>query len=675
MRAATRTAARATKSARESDQGGRMAPWFLPVALMGVGHLSHTQLATSPLSAALAGAFIALSGVALTTTTWLYARPRGPLVQWHASATSALVALQLLGLMALGLSWPVFWIVLGLSWTLAATWTVRRLPAVRGEGDGQSDPAQSFGLSVKRRKVIVDSADRAEVKLTLGDGQTVDDLQKVLPAIGSTFGTLRKGARATAGAREGEATLSLSYRDVLAETLPWPGPSHPGGSIADGWRHGLAEDSREVWTYPAGNYAKNIAPGHTGLSGMPRSGKGACAHVVIGETCTRRDVAKLLLVDTRKGAQFTAPIEAAIGWYADDELKAKALLAAVERAVVARNKALGSAGYSSWTPAAYDDPGLRMPYLIVWLEEAAAYLDLFVRLLVGLGEASLSAGVELVLSAQLWKHDRVPTSLRSSIGNVLVFGQASTEDAAYLLSDETISTGVDPGAWKTRHPGRFLCEGNGIDPERFAVPAKHFLADKGLLSQVTNTYGSMMAPYDKVTLTAFGDAFVPYGGGARDELERVTDRMKELADDDELPEERMGMYAMPEMEEKDLAAMMRDIDPRAEDSGAVPDVDLRGEPGARTWTREEKEEEFRQMLLWFQGQGKHTVRTSDLHTEWRKRVGDDEAARTWFVHELLNAWIDTGQMERMTDADGDVLRGWYRIGTLVNVDSASTRSE
>lgn len=682
---ARKGAAAATKAATATVQGGYFAPWLSPVAVLGLGHVLHLRLGTTPLSATLAGVALTLAGVALSALTSAYARARGPVIRWHSTTTVALVFVQLVGLLAFGVTEPAFWLCLGLGAVLALSWNVRRLPAIRGDGADETNNAnviKELGLTVARKKVVTDAPERSVVKLKMGAGQTVADVQKALPALASLAATIPGGARATQGARADDVTLTLVHTDVLAADNPWPGPSHPGGSIADGWHIGTYEDIEPIRLYPAGNYVKNIAPGHVGQSGMPRSGKGVAAHVILADTSTRRDVGRILLCDTRKGEQFTDPIEDVIGWYADTDTKVKALIAGAERACVARNKALGQAGYSSWTPAAYDDPALNMEFLIMWLEEAPAYLDLFVRMLVGLGEAMLSSGMLMVVSAQLWKHDRVPTSLRSSIGNVIVLGAASSEDASYLLSDETIAAGIDPGKWKTKHPGRMAVEGNGIEPDRFGVPGKGFFASSDHLKRVTSMYGPMMAPYCPTTLAAFGDAYVPYVPSSRGavvlapashEIVEVNeddenDARQAVNDDEELPEERMGMYVVPQMDDDEMAALLAEQDPRAEDPGwEGRDVDMRPEPepDARTWTREEKEAEFRTMLeVDFAGTGRTEFRTSELRDAWVARVGEFEAGKRWFLHELLGAWEEHGQIARL---DG-FRRGRYRIVTLAHVD-------
>ncbi len=643
-----------------------LVPWTMPFAVLGIGGLLHRQLGMTTPAAPLTTTGLTALTVALTVLTWLYARPRGPVIRWHASTTTATAFFLLIVVTIFGLSVSTFWLCVLTLGGFALSWNIRRFAAVFGEGDEESSQkgtADQLGLSVKKVRVLEATPERAKAKWRLGDGQTLESVQSKLPALGSMLGTVRKGVRVSAGAREGDVEVTAIYQDVITGTLAWPGPTHPGGSIADGVKLGMYEDLEPCWIYPAGNYTKGIAPGHTGQSGMPRSGKGACAHIMCAELSTRRDVAKLILADTRKGRQFTDPIEHMIGWYWPTENHIRAGLNAMERAVVARNQALGDAGHSSWTPAAYDDPGLRMPALVLWLEEAAAYVDDFARLLVELAEACLSAGVFIVVSSQLWKHDRVPTSLRSNVANALVFGAAESADAGYLLSESTIAGGGDPGEWKTRYPGRFLMEGNGVDPGRFALNAKGFFDAGEGLREVTDEYGPKMARYDAVTLEAWGEAYVPYvpnegakktppaSGGVGDETE-----------DRPFPEEEAGMYGMPEIDDEDMAAQLATINPReaVPVSADVLAVDMMPETpaGARVWTREEKAEEFGRMLAAFADEGTWELKTSRLYDAWVERVGEHNALKPWQMHELIGARIDAGQLERSQ-------QGRYRITTLV----------
>lgn len=655
----------ASKAAEENRGMGQfLLPWFLIAALLGVGHLLHKQLGTELPAAPLTVLFVTVGGAVLGVLTWRYALPRGVVIQWHAAVSVAVADLLLIMLIIFGVSRLTFWLFTGVGTLFALSWNIRRLEVIRGEGNDahNKDVLTELGLTVKSKKVITDTPDRKEVKLKLGDGQTVETVQKQLGAIGSHAGALRGGTRVVAGEREGEATLSMAFRDVLKETIPWPGPSHPGGSIGDGINPGLYEDALHVWIFLAGNYKRNIAPGHMAISGMPRSGKGAFAHVVIADLCTRCDVF-ICLADTRKGKQFTGPIEKAIGWYVDTENGVRAQLRAFERAMTARTKTLGDNGYSSWTPKAYADPKLRMPAIICWLEEAAAVLDDNARLIVELGEAMLSAGMFLVPSAQRWTNDRVPTSLRSSIGNVAVFGAQAREDAGYLLSEGTLESGANPGEWKTRFPGKFLVEANGVEVERFPVPAKGYFGENAQLKAITDEWGPRMAKLDPVTLAAFGNTYAPYQPTATTAVRQRTEA-DELDDDRpyQPTEEEEAEFMVPEMDDPELAAMARDVDPRSampEWTGA--DVDLMpADTGGREWTKEEKRAEFGRMLDDLLSDGRAELSTGELSEEWASRIGDRETFKPWFMHELIGEWIDNGQMERMG-------RGRYRIATLATV--------
>jgi hypothetical protein len=665
----------ASKATEEHGGAGKFVlPWLVIGALLGLGHLLHKQLGTELPAAPLAVLFVTVGGTILGVLTWRYALPRGVVIQWHAAVSVAIADLLLIMIIIFGVSRLTFWLFTGVGALFALSWNIRRLEVIRGEGHDahNKDVLTELGLTVKSKKVVTDTADRKEVKLKLGDGQTVETVQKQLGAIGSHAGALRKSVRAVAGEYEGEVTLSMAFRDVLKETIPWPGPSHPGGSIGDGFNPALYEDALHVWIYLAGNYKKNIAPGHMGICGMPRSGKGAWAHVLIADLCTRRDVF-LCVADTRKGKQFTGPIERAIGWYVDSDNAVRAQLKAFERAMEARNKALGEAGYSSWTPKAYTDPKLRMPGIICWMEEAAAVLDDNARLVVELGEAMLSAGMWLVLSAQRWTGDRVPTSVRSSITNAVVFGTQATEDATYLLSGGTIEAGIDPGEWKTRFPGRHIVEVNGVDPSRFPVPAKGYLGEFAQLKAVTDEWGPRMAKLDPVTLAAFGKTYTPYNPDATTLPAVIQQRTAgeiefDDEDDDDRPyqptEEEEAQFMVPEIDDQELAAMARTIDPKTavmpEWQGPEFDMTPPTNPNDREWTKEEKVAEFERMLEALADDGRTELSTDELSDEWEKRVGEGEAQKRWFMFELIAARIENGQMERAG-------RGKYRITFLTTV--------
>lgn len=662
--------------------GSFVAPWLTPIPVLSLGWILNVAVATTPRDSALMGVALSLITVAVSLMAWLYGRPRGDIIQRHATATAATHLTLLTTVAIFGPNKATCWLTVAVSLAFALSWNIRRFGAIRGDGDTAGDKSDTFGLSLKRVKVIESSPDRAKAKWSLGDGQTLETVQSALPQIGSQLGTVRKGMRVSAGEREGQVTVTAVYRDVLKQTIPWSGPTHPGGSIADGFRLGMYEDVEDMWIRPAGDYERGVAPGHIGIGGMSRSGKGACAHCLLAEMATRRDIARVLLADTRKGQQFTAPIEPMIGYYADTDGKVKALARAIEVCMTERNKALGRSGFSSWSPKAFDELGI--PALVVMFQEAAAYMGVVAPIVVGLAEATLSAGIWLITEAQLWKHDRMPTSLRSSVANVVCFGCAESADANYLLSATTIANGGDPGEWGTKYPGRFLFEGNGIDEERFPLNVKGLFVPAKVLAPHVEEWAPRMAPYHAIDLAAFDGLMEPYvpepvTGG----LQRMRGSMTRLTsaeappwpDDDETddddedefddPELEKEVHVTPKMDDPELDAAAARIDPREELPGVTPDVDLSTpNTSGRTWTKEEKEIEFGRMLAALADAGPLELDSSKLSDEWAARVGDAEALKSWQFHDLINAWIEAGQVERLK-------QGRYRLSNIVTVGATS----
>lgn len=700
-----------SRSTRTVGQGQRprvrpVVHWLpFPVAL-SVGAVLHWQLGQRGWWTVLAvSIFLALSA-GLSVFTWEAAAPRGQLVRGQVTATVAVNLSIVAALLVFGVVRATFWPSLALSAFLSLSWMIRRTPAVHGEGKDDHGAAtdNAFGLSITKAKTIASSPERATAEWTLGNGQTLEDVTPKLGSLGTELGTIRRGVRVTETDKEGVVRVHAIYRDVLRETKPWAGPSNPGGSIKDGIPWGDYEDCEVCTLYVAGNYEGNIAPAHVGITGMTRAGKGVCMHIVCAELSTKADVSPLIVLDERKGRQTTDNIDAAIGIYADTSTKIRAVVKGLNNAVAVRAQVLGQQGYKSWTPEAARDPRLRMGALFALLEEAATFAHACERDLVEIAEAGLSAGVFLFVSAQLWKHDRIPTSLRSQIGsNVIAYGLGSTEDASFLLSDATIAGGNDPGQWGTRYPGRYACELNGVPTERFSIPCKGYLAEDEQLQEVTDEWGPKMLPYDKWTLDALGTAYTPYvprrpgapgyvapsapasGGAAeveapvKDELTQVRERMIQMQDEDNdrayeedtrpAPEEEDGLYGVPEVEDEELGAQMAAVDleaPLPEWTGGEVDLSPKPTPGARQWTRAEKEQAFRSMLLRLAGEPggmERTYETGDLFDRWVAELGcEAEALKAWRLHELLNAAEDAGEMERLK-------RGHWRIITLAKGDA------
>lgn len=649
-----------TKKVTKTDEAPRrsmyLGPWLLIPALLGLGNMLNGQIGPGspnprwvPIVVVL---FLYTATAVLSAVTWRYAEPRGRIIQGHSVTTVAVSGLILIGLFTFGLSAPTFWVTALIGGVFAVSWNIRRMEAIKGEGSdaNNKEVLAELGLSVKSKRTVIDTPDRKEVKLKLGDGQTVEDVQKVLPQLGSFAGTIRKGTRAVAGEREGEVTLSFALKDVLKETIPWPGPTHPGGSIADGLMPGLYEDGLPVAWYPSGNYRKNIAGGHLAIAGLSGTGKGIFARVTIADLATRTDV-WISLSDTRKGKQFVGPLQHAIGWYVDTEPGVKQQLKAIERAMDARNRALGEAGYENWTPEAFTDPRLRMPAVVHWMEEAAAVLDDNPRVIVELGEACRSAGIFLVFSAQRWSNDRMPTSLRYNIANAVCYGVGDDVSATMVLSDSTLKAGPDPYEWRARFPGRGLIEGNGIDVDRFPVPWKTFMCERQQAQDVIEEWAPRMAQLDSVTRAAFGDVY--------EQRTKPTAAVAQASvDDEDLGDygEEEEKYMIPEQPDPEMAATVNPRDELPAWDGPENDLSPEPQPGERKLTPDQRRVAFAEMIGQLMEDKRTDVTMSELVDEWDSKVGPSQANQRPFLHEQLNVWIDLGQIERVAEG-----RGRYRL--------------
>lgn len=648
----------------ETHRGLRfLLPWLGALLLPFIGVWAHHAWGMTLPAAPLAAVGVFAGAIVVATLTYLTAqrsRPDNPLLQWHSVVTTGLVGAALIMTLIVGWRRPWADIYVIAATVLVLTWNVRRFDIFRMDELGalhRDGVMGELGLAIRSRKVVTATPDRAEVTLRMAAGQTVEDVQKVAKNLGSHAGTLRNGVTAVPGKREGEVTLSLEFTDVLEDTIPWPGPSHPGGSIADGLNPGKYQNGRDVWWYPAGEYRKNIAPGHCAVGGMPRSGKAGFTREMVADLSTRRDV-WIMGSDTRKGLQFTAPIAPALGWWAENSNAVKAQLRALERAVVARNQALGRCGYESWTPKAYDDPRLRMPAVVYLMEEAAAVLDDVTFLVVELAEAALSAGVVCVFSAQRWSYDRVPVSLRSNISNSVCYGVDDDLSASFLISDSTRAASPDPAEWKTRHPGRALGEFNGVDTTLYPVPFKTYWADRDQALAVVTEWATRMATLDDVTLNAFGDTYTKRPQHTTPNQEDTVDDTPYEDDDDELEVPTMGD---PELDEQ-----AADVDPRMPiPSYDGPEVDMNPEPDGRpALSPELRRAEFAGMLADLMDAGRGTgpdgISTDEIVAAWYERVGEVQGNQRPFLHEQLNDRIEQGQVERLG-------RGRYRLVALAEI--------
>ncbi|MER7003560.1 hypothetical protein ABT297_11010 [Dactylosporangium sp. NPDC000555] len=490
-------------------------PWILACAVPAASMAAHHSWGGDPVVTPLAALGMSAATAGLTGLSWAISKKAGreAIIRWHTAVTVGAAGAAATGTMIAGLPRPWLDIVLGAGAVLAASWNLRRFDALRSdtrEGGDANDESwgEVLGMAKTRLGKPKQLGARVEVNLHHGPGETVRNAQQALPALEGAAGAPPGRSRVVPDPdNAGRSKLVLVTEDVLKETIPWPGPSAPGGCITEPLRSGLYEDEEPVlfWLPAAVSKKTSRPPTNVMYMGITRSGKTVAALINMGgEVMTRRNVV-VIWADATKGEQTAGPIRAGLELYADTVPKTRALFKGLKNLVKVRANLLGQHGYRQWEPACYDDAALRMPYVIVHLEEADEYIgsDEFVWLC---GKA-LSVGVSISVSLQRADHASMPTTARYNIGAAFCFGTGDDYSAQFALSDATIAAGAHPEAWKATRQGYFYLETPGVEQERYPVPARAFYASDEEISAVVAQYAHVRARLDPASRDALGEAY------------------------------------------------------------------------------------------------------------------------------------------------------------------------
>lgn len=497
------------------------APWwltFLGVPL--VGQLAHLAWgATGWRWGILAGSLVVGAGIG--AFTWHEAAPRGLYTRVRAAVSVAFLFTALGVTAVVGV---VRWSPLELvrpwadvhalvGFVLCASWNIRRTEAVRGDGSDAHEAAPAplqevLGLSRPvhvKRSTTSDDGVRHELVLR-HPGATSAEVQSGLATLASTAGLPATGARAIPSAdRADETTLVLVTQDVLKEPRHWPGPSRPGGSVAEPARIGVYEDGAPLELVRPGDPASNRNAVSLMVMGTSGAGKTEGVMLEVAELVTRRDVA-LWWVDTVKHAQTTPDIRPAIDWLATNKTEAKQMVAAIKHLVQYRAVALKSIGLRQWTPAAWEKLG--MPYLVIHIEEYASVSELFDTDIIRAGETVRSVGISLSLSLQRASANNMSTDLRAQLGVGWCFGVIDAVDATMCLGESTIGAGAAPEVWKNRRAGMNYLEASHVDEIRWSMPARTFYPIDGVaMRQHVLAWAPFLARLDDGSAKHAGPAY------------------------------------------------------------------------------------------------------------------------------------------------------------------------
>lgn len=254
---------------------------------------------------------------------------------------------------------------------------------------------------------------------------------------------------------QGRSRVTIADPRLLNTSLPWPGPSRPGGSISEPvvigrWQDG-SPDSTVITGY------------HEQVMGMTGVGKTlGYAYSKLGEIISRRD-AFVVTADLAKGSQFLGPMLPALHYNARTPAQFRALLEAVEASCIPRMEYLGDQNLGEWRP------GCGLMYGFLWIEEAA---DAFEALgsdiedyLFPMLRKVRSAGWSLIYSLHRASYDQMPTFLRDMVAQTTM-GCNSWEAAKFGLSPaQAESDQCHPELWADdpEHYGKYYRSAKSLD--------------------------------------------------------------------------------------------------------------------------------------------------------------------------------------------------------------------
>lgn len=630
-------------------------PWLLTGVTVGAGAVAHAAIPGDAVP--YATAMIAAGGVGLSA--WSYAWSRLVTAgRLHTAMTVASVAGWLdmaavggsvhgpAGLLA-GVGGPL----VALSWNLRGHATAH--PG--NGGDSAADrlknlftpAAAANGIKGTVIKDVEANGTKITATVQMKDGKTAAALQNAVPSIESSAavppGTFTVAADEN---RADQAQITLSDPRVLKAPQPWPGPSRPGGSMAEPLRIGVWQD---------GEFVEYIAVGHhLGLMGMTGSGKSiGGAWNLLGEMMTRRDVC-LLGIDITKRGQTFGPMRPAFARIAETPKDAADLVRKVEAIMGDRTAELAKIGLQNWKE------GCGLSYLVLWIEEAADFFENLsekdVERVCNIARALRSGGGKLVLSTQRNTYDQVPTIIRGQMSK-MCFGLENAADERYGLSDaQQKAEGVEPAAWGQRHPGKAYLDAPTIPEARIIMPLRTFAwgDDDEIMAEFAAQWPAR--PADPITAAGLGLAATTTAAptAAAPQLQESTtmhedldrEEVEEVQDDQDETNPVDEILDGVEDPSPDITEVARAAGPDAP-IGGDNEPDFMFANLDEPLSPEESRRVYRDLLAKWRDEGRRQFRPADIV----RAIGRPGMRRPW-IQARLKEDITEGVLVRPSDEPG-----------------------
>ena len=448
-------------------------PWLCWIALTILGNVlrlgfSHLRLLTALLVLA-CGAVIFMLDVHLRKH---HGTLPGKLI---GPVTTGAVTASLLAYLVLGLWLPLALTYFTVGFALCTCWDFWMLSAEhRDMGKAFLPAATKAGFGGSRLANLKRHANKITADIVMPSGEVItEDLSRGLEYLESGMqlppGSLTVSPHPLDASR---ARAAFSDPAILAEAIPWPGPSAPGESVAVPFRLGWWQDA-DVMTY-------SILEHHMTWMGQTGAGKTCSAlYGMAAEGMTRSDYA-MFGFDVGKAEQFMGPLRPALHGIALDPDAALKLLTALHRVRFARMNYMGRQHLTRWKP------GCGLTFLDLWLEEAPDIVALLGttqkhraegRFMLADWVADVrearSAGMRWDISLQRSDFTQMPTLTRGQAGKCC-FGVESADDARFGLTELQVTRECRPQLWGQQYPGKAYIDTMSIPDDRKSMPMRFY---------------------------------------------------------------------------------------------------------------------------------------------------------------------------------------------------------
>lgn len=614
-------------------------PWLSAAALFLVGGVAHLAWG-DPDRVGLVSAFLGAVSVLLVGLTWWVSRPRHAVVQTLSIVTVTLGGLWMVLATNYGWGHGLWWVYPLPVLPLCVAWNIKRL--LRGTGhDGRGTAPSQWGDVAEKVHILKaqvngmsQKGSRLTVQAQLEPGTTQAQAIQEASQMASLMQTPPGGVTVTADPDDASRVeVGFVPVDMLRKTFTWPGPSHPGTSIAD---HpivlGTYQDGDPVLLELVGRRGGKVVS-HIMIQGTSGSGKSELLQVLSDEIMSRCDT-ELEYIDTGgKADQTLGPLLPGLTRASTTDADARQHLSDLNREIEPRSRHLTSVGVREWTP------GCGLSFKIVIIDEAGDSIAADKKGFTRLARKARSVGIQLVVAQQNFSQRTMPVDARKNFGTGICLGIMEAGDASWVLSDDTIDGGAQPWKWMNRFPGYFYIEDGGIDQRRWLLAARACLTDP-----------------DEVRQSVAANAVHRWKGAPLQLADSIDD------DDDTQAGEGDGFDPGPAVSSYEppphLAAEMEGLDPDASMPEGGLDMDRELGAPAEPRTTAQAVAELDQIIAEAREAGLREFKRSDLIA--RGALARCGRTKSWISGELGRR-VDRGELARV----GDPAEGVYAWADLL----------